>query len=814
MLLKNPSVLSLLFLLLLGNLSFTKAQSSENSSFAPGPIAVDFALVLDVSGSMDAATCLSCEGSRLVDMISATERLIRNIHDLSKALPKQGEQHRISITVFGTAAGGYQNAALVDIETNFAAIIKYLNGEVYQQVDRRTTSLGGGLLSAFTALANSSRPRNVIMLTDGEQRQAPYITEETNGGFSIQTNERKELLRLDQKLNVNFYAVGVGLNPKTERLLTGLSLALAPDHKAESRAPILIPIAADKNFIDLALHTQLQQSLRNLGSPQTVDYRWGTLRENTAKEDFLINENVDEVSFFLLYQQQFDSELELTIRKEGQVFSISERNPSWRYEEGTGYKRFVLRRRLGDERTTNLAGNWTMQITGRAGHSYQAYAVVDDHQTNYASGVRPNPVNVDDEMTLHVRLDKLGIPISDATVTAYIAEPGESVSDVLAKMETPEDTDFRRVNFRNSGSDIRKNRNFRYNDKGNYFEYFSRDTPATENPNRLSKLLKERNPSPLDEKIARLSLDLDFVQRLQPNERIIPLEETAPGRYEGTYQANEAGVYTVVYRIQAQTSALGGDYHRLIMSTIPVSFGEPDGGSSSVYIFPYHDPSVFYIRPVDSVGNFLGPGRDDELIVEVPADNGLAPESHVQGDMRGGYLVQISGMPTGETPNVSIRLAGHDQPFFAGSLHDVYRPLCVFANIGAAIPMGDFNEQVNTGLLAEVGSKYFLSPSFGLSAKVGYYGFNPNNHLIGITGNLNYDLLAQNSALNIVAGFGGGYYFAKEGDSSFGLNGNLCIERPLRPFLTSKLDIGFFRSNFEQLNATFLTVSLGVERSL
>ena len=174
--------------------------------------------------------------------------------------------------------------------------------------------------------------------------------------------------------------------------------------------------------------------------------------------------------------------------------------------------------------------------------------------------------------------------------------------------------------------------------------------------------------------------------------------------------------------------------------------------------------------------------------------------------------MQIHGLPNRSQPNVSLRLAGHDKPFFSGSLRNVFHPWGLIANIGAAIPIGDFAAPVDAGLLAEVGGKYSFGPALGVSLRASYYGFNPNDHLGGFTGNLSYDLLAGNRAVSIITSAGGGYYFAKGGESDFGLNVNLGIERTIRPFLISKLDVGYFNNSV--LGATFLTISLGVEKHL
>jgi hypothetical protein len=143
-------------------------------------------------------------------------------------------------------------------------------------------------------------------------------------------------------------------------------------------------------------------------------------------------------------------------------------------------------------------------------------------------------------------------------------------------------------------------------------------------------------------------------------EQGIPLTESSPGVYTGTFPATLAeGIYRVTYRVEA-TSAGNAAFTRVFMTDryVPV---QPDDAATAktMQIAPAIpcDPKFgggckrITMRPVDAAGNFVGPGKATSFAV----GGGAEIVGTIDDQLDGTYSLVIGYLQPGTTaPPVSI----------------------------------------------------------------------------------------------------------------------------------------------------------------
>ena len=129
---------------------------------------VDVMLVLDLSGSMLSPACPGCQ-AKLDVLKDAVEIFVQLWTAL--AVPTD----RLGITYFRTNVDEFDagGTVLLPVIPNAGAMIGDVQAQTTTPFD--LTAMGGGLQSALNLLTDATRPRNVILLTDGMQNVNPMV---------------------------------------------------------------------------------------------------------------------------------------------------------------------------------------------------------------------------------------------------------------------------------------------------------------------------------------------------------------------------------------------------------------------------------------------------------------------------------------------------------------------------------------------------------------------------------------------------------------------------------------------------------------
>ncbi len=132
---------------------------------------IDVALVLDKSGSMGDPACPGCESKMLV-LQDAAELFIQTWQMLSDA------DDRIAAVFFDSSIDTFSDSGdeLVTLTGSGDDVIDYIRSKT----DGGLTAMGGGAQTAINLLTDVSRPRSLIIFTDGMQNRDPMI--ELQGG--------------------------------------------------------------------------------------------------------------------------------------------------------------------------------------------------------------------------------------------------------------------------------------------------------------------------------------------------------------------------------------------------------------------------------------------------------------------------------------------------------------------------------------------------------------------------------------------------------------------------------------------------------
>ncbi|HMX63054.1 MAG TPA: VWA domain-containing protein [Candidatus Sumerlaeota bacterium] len=163
--------------LLLGVIAMARPQAG-NIQFNTSSLGVDIAMVLDVSGSMQAQ---DFRPNRLEAMKEAAVRFIRN-----------RQSDRISIVVFGESAG-----VLCPPTLDMGAAELFVEAIQDQMIRNQSTAIGDGLALGVSKLKDSpAKSRVAILLTDGENNSGKILP--------LQAAE------IAKTLNVRVYAISMG----------------------------------------------------------------------------------------------------------------------------------------------------------------------------------------------------------------------------------------------------------------------------------------------------------------------------------------------------------------------------------------------------------------------------------------------------------------------------------------------------------------------------------------------------------------------------------------------------------------------------
>lgn len=174
------------------------------------------------------------------------------------------------------------------------------------------------------------------------------------------------------------------------------------------------------------------------------------------------------------------------------------------------------------------------------------------------------------------------------------------------------------------------------------------------------------------------------------------------------------------------------------------------------------------IEPADPFGNFLGPGYDQFIRVNV--QGGGSVTSIVDPAEDGHYVVTIGGVTPNTDPDISVIIDGeiiYEGPASAPGL-GLPRG-AVFFGLGGNVPTGTLASTYNGGFSLQAGTEFMLAKRFSVEGVFGYDRFSGSPDDLSVTQLSARAKVYASIANPRVAAFAGvGWYLLDPGDSEVG----------------------------------------------
>ncbi|HSE15603.1 MAG TPA: VWA domain-containing protein [Pyrinomonadaceae bacterium] len=701
---------------------------------------VDVAMVLDLSGSMLSPACSTC--SPKLDVLKDSVELFVQLWTLF-TVPND----RIGVNYFRTNVNEFTIGpdVLVPVEANAGAIVTDVRGQT--TVPANLTAMGGGIQKAISRLTDAARPRNIIVFTDGMQNVNPmvntstYVIADEPGRPASGVPATMPPTDLNTALGIKVNTIGVGATPPFVDLLNQIA--------NETNGRFKLTTAPDEDLRRFYVE-ELIDVLRTF-SPQLVGYRYGTMAGRTGSESFKTNQTARRVVLKLSWKR--GTTMSFAVEKDG--VDVSQFG---RFINGPFYRIFSIDVPAASAPAITAAGNWTMRITGPDKTAYEAAAIVEEKNLKYEFNIGSSAKLVGDPLPLQVKLTFDGLPVTDANVSAQVLSPREPLSNLLSNRATPA-------------------------------------TPAG--------FQYEPSATAAQRKFQLLLGDNSFRDAIKPLSSPITFQNNGNGTYSATFNNTSlSGPYTIIYRVEGQRADIG-NYSRTESQTIALTFGVPSASGSNIRAVGDRGSSQYnlLVRPVDRLGNFLGPDYGHAIVVTV---NGVRVSSAPQDRLDGSYLFPIVATTPPLLTNVTITVLG--RPLFSGPLSTITGPgpstnkFAFSFHTGVAIPVKGFGSSATAGLLTEFDFEYRVTPRFSLEGVLGRYDFGTPGEIY--SGSLLFKGYFPVSGGRFYVSGGPGAFHLTGGNTHFGLSGAAGFNKPITSWL--ELDFGASYSHIFRSNATDL----------
>ncbi len=361
-----------------------------------------------------------------------------------------------------------------------------------------------------------------------------------------------------------------------------------------------IDAAALQQFFTMTLMDAL-----NTSSPQLVAYRRGTLVGDEAVERFPITAGVRKVVFTVSWPRNAAA-LELRVEKGGVDVTRQGRITS-----GAFYRVFALALPAG---AVQAAGEWRVRLGGRAGVTYQAAAIADDHRRAVVARFARPDYRAGEALSVALELRDGSRPLRGATVTATLLRPIDSAANLLATF-----------------------------------------------PLRGEPAARVEPEAPAGQRAATLLLqDSRLWPRLQPTATSLRLEDDGTGVYRATLPpATVPGVYTVLYEVTVG-GAGAAELRRAGAVSAVVRPGPPKAEQSDVRVVPRSASAGGRVAElvVSSAGRVRQLSRARPGPGSSPSGSAAGPKSARSATSRTGATWCRSFLPEGRDPTVAITIAG------------------------------------------------------------------------------------------------------------------------------------------------------------
>lgn len=608
------------------------------------------------------------------------------------------------------------------------------------------TPLGGGIQMAvtdiFTGLGEPGQGKKRILfdLTDGMQNRSPRISGRTlidsgvpAGGIMGGTFPMDFDAGLLQQISV--FSIGVG---------TAMPSTAHADLNAFSQQyeSTLDPAGDLDDFFDAIIADALPET-----SPRLLDIRKGqeTSSGDFQTETFAVNDSVYSFTLKLKNRSGTFEEPQVFVLKDGQPLDV----PPVFSNETTIIYDYNFPAPPGSALPDTSRGNWSIRFRDSNPFDYKVTALVDEKNIHHSldfSGA--SDFYAGDDLPVRVRIwDRRG-GITGATVIATIERPGDELGDIAANTDVPSD----------------------------------------------SLVFNEEDILAGQAKMNFLAGQPEIWQRLQREPSQITLQDDGNGYYTGSFAGNEVtGSYRVVIKITGTHPTLG-DYEGWESNSAFLDFARPDDIdlNESIENLGVSDGFQRYrvvITPTNQFGKKIGPAQESRISAAV--DNGSV--FGWQDNLDGSYQFEVS-VPEGTTPNLQIYVIDPDKPVFDEKL-DGDKPFGLSLHGGLVFSLNDTAplDSLNSGIYGEVDLSYRFGPKFGLQLVGGYYRFDDDFKILGVTLFGEYtarDAIAAGIDFKAAAGLGA---FKPDNQSTtLGIGLKAGANWRITPDFEAMLDVGWY----------------------
>ncbi len=580
----------------------------------------DLVLVLDRSGSMrrrvDPDDPIDPDKSRWQELQDAVSPFMDFVAGSSCK-----EASRFGLTLFasrvltpGDADPNYQLSdadftALIDIDpaTLAGKVDDELTFQSMPPRPRGSTAMGSGLQDGIAKLDDDTRPRVVMLFTDGEQNRNPRV--HLLGTHYDDENDDIP----DGEIDPDVKIVSVGIGQPSGTYHDTLS-NLATEHGGNYHVT-----NTDGTDIETTLDGAIKELLDGCSPQMVTSYEGDFSGESPTFPVFAINRKVSQLLVKLSFDRDFvvpevDYLLkELSITRNGDPVTHYFRLAGG----GVGHSYILLQ---ADFDRPNAMGSIPPEgdYSIRLYDKYRVVVFADDKRLGMDWKVEPAARRVDQPFHPTMTLSWLGRPINpdpdavESSVQAFILEPGDDLGDLLARNDLTVEV---------SGEE----------DAG----------------------------SPGYQKFLAL-LDSGDLQQVLPKEQQLALEHQGDGVYSAAYNPGEAGeypgeisgVYQVLYSVKVEGEAFG-TVERVARQSVYVRFGDVDLEASQVQTVVNGQTVAIDFRPITTYGRYIGPAQGDAFSI---AGEGITL-SNISDNQDGSYSLTLEGDPDAE---ISLNLLGEE----------------------------------------------------------------------------------------------------------------------------------------------------------
>lgn len=576
-------------------------------------------LVLDRSGSMTSSTNISAPATDRWDALK------RSVNDMADFFESTGIETASEIGIsFFNGNIVLNNSFSNTLETISSAYSDQVAVELNSQSAAGATAMGKGIESALTKLSDASKPRTILLFTDGEQNVAPYI--DLNGLY-LNSTARNGCVAVSATCTeispaIKIITVGIG-QPSSDYLTTLQNLAWThggnyivtsgDESYSWDDNGILVGVGDISSVFESAIAPVLSGN-----SPQMVTSNKGQLSANniTTLPAFKLNKNLSRLIIKFSYQRDLDSLMSLrkriSIEKDGVDISAAFESTIKQGDYKNSFyliSNFVNTTDSDFPVTFNSAGSYIIKLskpTSVKDMGFKVAVYADDHLLGLDSKVTPLTPKVGQNFKPQITVKWKGNAVESATVRAWILKPGAELGQLLA-------------------------------------DYIKNIDPSS---------ALDAGTAGYQKYLAAIS-DPDFIAALAPQAQQLTLNHVANGRYESSYNPGDiSGIYQIFYTIQAN-SADTGEIHRIMMESAYVRFGDLDIPASNVVTQVNGNNTTIKIKPKTSVGYLIGPGQQN-VFSFTGEDVTLKKITDFQN---GEYQIELKGAPEKE---ISVTVLGEN----------------------------------------------------------------------------------------------------------------------------------------------------------